>query len=500
MSKVSWRPVLVLLSSLVFFSCLAGCQPGDVPEDIYFRDNQVSLNSRYYIAAYDGDIWIKPNRQFTGEEGPWRKLKGLPRGLEGQVAEISMDDEHILALNSERQVYTMWRANEEVRKFRWQKAWGFPFWGGPGLKLRDDIIRWEFEVVSPEEDECWTDPAGNLHKVGLGKCSHIIMLNTDRRDAEGNIVTAYGQTMTFNDPWLPRDYSYEIATPLRGRFCAENFSSSGSTHFIINSYGDMYTRLFDFDISGLDALFMPCSYEDQTGLRHPRIQLPAEEWYRQPKIDTSDACITDRITIIKRGVNCQKRILRVEGTDENGLTGYYEKDIRDEVWKFFPTGQPLQGNVLVENCADDCSEDTVGPSEDLPPYVYDGRGFTARVDNFNCYSSPAPMIVTLDGGEELELVLHYRGTIRITPRERGINDDPRAFDAAIEVPEEYLDEENNLIDGLSDEARAFMKRYTEIGDGGRFADVKLHVTRDELRMTSKVCGKPFIWRFDTTGY
>lgn len=145
-------------------------------DHVIFRGNMASHNSKYYARLIEGEIWVRPNTMRTGEEGPWVKLENLPAELEGDIIEFAMDDEHIIALNSARQIYTMWKANKDIEDFHWQKAWGFPFWGGPGMKLRDDLIKWDFTVVSIEEDEHWTDPVGNLHDVGAGKCSHITML------------------------------------------------------------------------------------------------------------------------------------------------------------------------------------------------------------------------------------------------------------------------------------------------------------------------------------
>src|SRR3546814_2421295 len=76
-----------------------------------------------------------------------------------------------------------------------------------------------------------------------GKVSHIWSLRDD------------GQHYRFNDPWLPRDDSYEMCGPQRGQFRGVNLSASGSTIFTINRYGDLYTRHYDFDLSGDDSLF-----------------------------------------------------------------------------------------------------------------------------------------------------------------------------------------------------------------------------------------------------
>ena len=60
--------------------------------------------------------------------------------------------------------------------------------------------------ISPLEDETWTDPAGNRTAIGAGKVSHIWGLR------------AGGRRLTFWDPWLPLDESYEMCGPHRGRF------------------------------------------------------------------------------------------------------------------------------------------------------------------------------------------------------------------------------------------------------------------------------------------
>lgn len=457
---------------ILFAIFLAACVPDDLPEKVYFKGNVESMNSRYYAAIRDGNIWVKPNIERTGIAGKWAMLENLPSGLAGQVTEIAMDDEHIIALNKERQIYTMWSALDEISNFKWQRAWGMPFWNGPGMKLRTDLMKWDFSVVSIPEDGYWTDPAGNLRKVGSAKCSHIIMLNTG------------GQTITFNDPWLPRDYSYGIGTPFRGRFISVNLSSSGSTHFIINQYGDMFTRMFDFDISGLDQ-FMPTSYEDQRGKSgNPDsifqvIQVPAEDWFKQPKIITvGKAGVTDRISIQKIGKNCVHRTLRVEGTDENGDTGFYEKDIKEadsSAWHFVRTDARLTGKII-QNKPYDSSLETLGSSNDLA-YLMTAQDFTAAIPDFNCYNSPATLNIKLSNGSSLILPLHYRETIRIKERAVGIDNNSRLFLGAIEAPQAFIDS----LSTAPDDVKAFAKRYLKTKDG-RFKEIQLNVTLDALEI------------------
>ncbi|GAB1483567.1 hypothetical protein MASR2M78_23830 [Treponema sp.] len=64
------------------------------------------------------------------------------------------------------------------------------------------------------------------------------------------ILSTEGTTIHIADPWTPADWGYQIATPARGRFIARNISASGSLVFIIDDYGNMFTKHVDFDVIG----------------------------------------------------------------------------------------------------------------------------------------------------------------------------------------------------------------------------------------------------------
>src|SRR3546814_200556 len=181
-------------------------------------------------------------------------------------------------------------------QFNWSSRWGPIFWTGLGYKLPPGYRAWSWTVISPAEDQNWTDPAGNLHPVGNGKVSHIWSLRDD------------GQHYRFNDPWLPRDDSYEMCGPQRGQFRGVNLSASGSTIFTINRYGDLYTRHYDFDLSGDDSLFFEYAYEDQRGVSDPAIQLPTFDWLQQPKIPGA----------IPQNISMHKEIGRAPGRERVG--------------------------------------------------------------------------------------------------------------------------------------------------------------------------------------
>lgn len=449
-----------------------------LPEEILFRANDASFNTRYFAAVKDGSLWLKEK---ADGEGEWVDLgDSLPDDLAGNVTQIAMDDEHILALNAEREIYTMWSALGEISGFRWQKAWGFPFWNGPGMRLPDDLMKWDFSVVSIPQDRNWHDPNGNTFRIGDAKCSHIVMLRGE------------GQWITFNDPWLPTDLSYGIGAPKRCRFRSVNLSASGSTTFLINAYGDMYTRLFDFDISGLDEfidLLYGYAYEDQSAAARPKIQLPPEDWTRQPKIRGR---ITDRISIHKQGrrEDCWDRLLRVEGLDAGGRTGYYEKAItatRSEDWTFHRTGMRLRGTLL-DNRVEDCSDETLGPSEDLRfsvnmerLAVLDPEDYTdwaGEILDFNGYCPPHTLRVHVAEGRQFDLLLHTTESIRILPRARGLDDEPRKFLGAVEVPAALHDS----LDHQEPKIRDFVNGYL---DGQRFTRIELYGTLEEIELRLK---------------
>ncbi len=445
----------------------------ELPEVFYFRDNIVSFNTKYYFVVRDGDLWVRNKDDITAQ---WKKLN-LPAGLAGEVTAVSAEDLNVIALSSKRQVWTMVGALDAISGFSWKKSWGLPYWMGPGIRLLDDVMKWDFSLVSPRQDKHWTDPIGHKHAINSFKCSHIIMLRND------------GQWITFNDPWLPTDFSYGIGMPKRCRFKAVNLSASGSTTFVINEYGDMYTRLFDFDLSGMDKEGVAYSYVDQTNAIFPKIQLPPEDWETQPKIAGQ---ITDRISIHKEGKQqaCADRILRIEGLDEDCHTGYFEKPItatNGDEWIFHRTDLPLMG-TLIDNRPADMSDATLGPSEDLyyainmenqstlePSRVTDWAG---EILDFNCYCPPHTFRVHTSAENHFDLMVHTNETIRLTKRARGVDDVPRVFWGAIEVPDEIFDD----LKSQPQQTRAFINKYLH---GNKFTTIGGTVTSSGMTINLK---------------
>ena len=419
-----------------------------LPARVYLKSPTQSRNRRWYFAVKDGRLYVKPNLERTGQDGPW-ELVSTPACLDGDIREISADDDEVVALDSERSIYTMDQALATPALFNWTSRWGIPFWTGLGFTVPADVRTWAWSVISPREEVYWDDPAGNQHPIGEGKVSHIWSLDPS------------GQRFSYIDPWLPLDRSYEMCGPYRGRLQASSLSTSGSVVFAMNAFGDLYTRTYDFDISGPDNLFFRYSYEDQRGVADPAIQLPPAAWVQQPKIPGR---ITNVISIEKVGRGTLHRTLRVEGLDGDGRTGFWEKDAGEldpAAWRFVFTGAPLIGTEI-RNSAGDASGRTLGAGEDAR-YV----GEMGEIPDFNIYCSPAVLRVRLGGGRPVDLTLHVVDQIRTSPRGRGLDSSPRQASGTIEVPPA---------------SRSFF-------DGRRFVAVDVFATRDEVSL------QPLGWTF-----
>jgi len=459
----------------------------DLPSHVSMRTKTESFNKNYWVAVRNGDIWVKPNPDLSFVNGQWQKLK-LPKYLNGKATEISLDDKHMIALDGDNRVYEMTGALGDVSKFKWKTTWGAPLGKGEGINIPNDALAWSLSYASPSEDIYYTDAAGRKQIVGGAGCTSVFVLDADQ------------QHIPVLDPWLPADFSFQLPGPKRGRFKSVYMSASGSTIFVINRYGDMFTRLFDFDMSGGDVIFFRYSYEDQRSKptpdklpidprlsTYPPIQLPMVSWKMQPKIHGQ---ITGMITIIKRGEGLDHQILRVEGIDDAGNTGFYQKDISidgSDAWQFIETGDPLRGQLL-ENDPKDRSDDDLGPSDDHEYAYASDEGWVADLLDFNVYASPATLRVQpKGGGAPFDLKLHTVDGLRQKKRAAGLDDDPRRMSGTIEAPQEWLGPEGPPANAL-----AFFN--SKLG-GKQFMNVTVDVTRSTLQFSGIQVGlSP--WRFN----
>lgn len=421
--------------------------PASLPHRVDFRGTRQTFNRRYEFVVARGTVFYRSRAEVTGIHEPWDKLD-VPECFDGKVRMISADDDEMVVVDEDRWIYTLDGILGDPAYFTWTLRWGPPFWTGSGNRLPVNIRTWSWSVLSQLEDKTWRDAAGNDHPVGDFKVSHIWMLGRD------------GRRLTYIDPWLPRDTSYEMCSPHRGRFRSVGLSASGSTVFVIGRYGDMYTRLYDFDISGADSVFFDYSYANQRNRQDPAIQLPSPAWQEQPKVPGP---VTNRISIEKVGARSLHRTLRVEGR-HGGRNGYWHKDVTARRWRFTATDRPLRGRLL-RNPARDTSARGLLPSE---ARRYAGARGTARitVPDFNVYCSPAHIRVWLATGQRFTLTLHTVDAIRQGTRARGLDAEPRLVQGTIEVP-------GRLVHSRDPDVRRFLD---SLGPRGRFVDADIDAT------------------------
>ncbi len=153
-----------------------------------------------------------------------------------------------------------------------------------------------------------------------------------------------GQEIRFADPGLPSDFSHNIFGPERGTFIAESLSASASTVFVINSAGEMYTRLIDYDTVGSEPMFFKYTYDGKYLDERPGSDyhtnfnywaLPSENWLKQPEVELGgQVMLTKGISILQNGRGNDARKMRVAGTDASGEPGFYYKQLKDTTWSF----------------------------------------------------------------------------------------------------------------------------------------------------------------------
>lgn len=417
----------------------------DLPERIDLRDNHQGFNEKIDVALHEGSLMVR----HRGEE-QWRHLS-TPDCLDGNIVSMSINGDSLIALDKDGWMYTLSNLLSSPARWGWIRAWGGPVWLGKGLQSpTTEEGKWSFTLIDNNVDKTYSTPDGKEQPISYAKVTQVVALGQD------------GSHLYSLDPWLARDYSYEIGTPFNSRFQAESVSASGSVIFITNKYGDMYTKLSDYDVRGADPAQFRYQWNDPnnpderssaTNALQQRldnntapIAIEGQEWTPQPKIPGT---ITSRISIHTTAPGSTNRELRVEGANSDGESGYWHKALAAKNWAFTATHLPLEGKKL-ENSSTDRSTDTLA---DESAFSYEGKvtdNASLSIDHFAYASEKHDITVTVNGKKYpllLETVDGRLGTPlsqRVLPGEgefgsrpaglvEGI---PRNYVAALRVPQE----------------------------------------------------------------
>ena len=213
---------------------------GFMPPQIFVSTQTQAFLTGHQFTIYNGRIWAKEDGQtqwalFLGTGLPFFSRGERLSGHEWfetpkEIVEIAADGDTIFAFDSENHMYRCYTQTATVDKpFEWHDDFGWP----KRIQLiKDENFKkaraWGIGVR--RRDILWyTDIFGHDHHYGTMGLETIYMLSEN------------GQEIRFTDSGLPCSFSKTILGPERGSFVAENMSVSGSTLFLINNAGEMYT-------------------------------------------------------------------------------------------------------------------------------------------------------------------------------------------------------------------------------------------------------------------
>lgn len=300
----------------------------------------------WQFTLYGGKIYSRRNGQKS-----WELFleRGLPFSKKSRwnpdyfksperITEIQADGDTLCAFDGQGRLFRIYLDRpasmlQDWRNLEWSQNFGWPM---KAQLTQNQLVKnkrgWAMGVRR-EDILYYTDRYKNEHHYGTMGLETIYVL------------TENGQEIRFTDSGLPTDWSKSILGPEEGAFISRNISCSGSTLFVIGDDGTMYTRLIDFDTMGCDPMFFKYTYiEEKQAYKGSDYRsnftewgLPNEDWLRQPKIKLSGKARLSRfIAIYQNGQGNDARELRVAGTDSEGNTGFYKKQLTDSEWEFFP--------------------------------------------------------------------------------------------------------------------------------------------------------------------
>ena len=451
----------------------------NLPDDIKLRTKTEAFNETYYFAIRDGRIYIK----YRSIDAEWNLLgnEGLPRTelkkiiTHDNMEEISIDGPVIIAISETGRVYYCKDGYDSPEDISWTDNWGAPLGAGPGIYLPGNVRSWALSQNDLDRNKFYHDQNGNVFPCMVTTIYYL---------------SENGQEIHFADPWTPEDWGYRIASPFRDSFIAESLSAAASTIFLINKYGDMYTHQNDFDIGGGNPFFR-YTYDDAViydtddpsliFILERQRRIPDQVWYNQPKINGR---ITKNITIIfpeEGEPGSGDRILRVEGEDESGNPGYYEKHIESMVWEFIEMPERVISETdFIENTSYDMSLETVGETTE---YDFSGKmenifgSVEAELIDFSLVSSPATLRLKVED-RWINLKMHHHLSLRSEVRENpGMDGDYVNLGGAIEVPEDIITSEDENI-------RKLLGKYFYIspGDKSKFVNIKIKAKTDSVSL------------------
>ncbi len=396
------------LSSLIGQSAWGQAAPAALalPDRIWFKDASNTVSARYAFALRDGRLYARPAKNGVGDAGStWRQVK-LPACLDGKITAISADSNLLLALGPGRQLYSHNMPGGDLAPERWTWRWGPYLWTGLGTKLPKSLT--DFATSDFSAPATFTDIAGRAHQP-IGVATLYLLADNGRR-------------LTYLDPWLPADESREVCLPAGGTAAIAGMDATRSTVAVVTKSGQIHTRLYDFDVTGANPVFGEYTWDDNAPANSTAWQLPVRDWTRQPQ---PPGKTTDRITILSTGNNPGDQQLHVEGW-RGTKSGVWTKKLNAKTWSFTRTTAAVAGNSVPRAAA------KITPATQR--YLGTMGGKPAEISSFNWACTPTTVRVEIANGLNVDLTLWAYDGFRQANRAKGLDDHPREYNAAIEVP------------------------------------------------------------------
>lgn len=469
---------------------------------------KIAMDNKFYYTVNDGKILYKPIAATA--EAPWKPFgndEGYADAKHTRLITVRADGDNVVAVDEHNHIHYAKSHSVDVKV-----AFYGPEWEATSRSKVTWTTKWfSMDLVAPVVN-LFKDPTltisekarsfGISHK-GADTLYYTDMAGKKHPDPFIGVTTLYvlnedGTRYFLADPWLHNKFDNEITGPEDGQFIAESMAVSASSLFVLQRARDeqgkeihkMYTRYADFDSIGSNPA-LPATYDIDNTTALVRY-LPAEDWQEQPSIPLEGkAKLTKNLFVMQTGHGQNHRQLRVIGTDPQGNTGYYYKNIYDAEWNFEKTGQqiatdeflaedaPRTGLQKGPKIAHDytgelCSKLAVSPSIQLTKFS--ARGLNER-------GLHTKVVCTLQGGQKIELPLHARRGLRHL---LGFDGCSKKLYWTLVIPKTYQEskdpEVQKLLKGL------FNNKKT----------IKVHVTEDEAGITISpefFSGNTFTMRF-----
>lgn len=292
-------------------------------------------------------------------------------------------------------------ARDKSTKINWKQSWFthpqlhhvVNLFTEKHLYLASDRRAWAFSHRGFYNDH-FDDGAQLQHRTG--SCTTLCVLEKS------------GKVISLHDPWSPKHAKMQIFLPdtETTSFVADNMAVSASTFMVIGYESRLggreealciRTALKDLDSLGWNPMHHYGYFPDA---QKPDMQVvPLESWRDHPlplAVQEGKGFITKNITIVQTGEGNASRRLLVEGRNENGVAGYYFKNIDEKEWQFQayseqslfePTMQPL---ALQKECRN--------------PFVTTVHNYTGTQVKVNAYATAKAALKRFGQGSDASIL------------------------------------------------------------------------------------------------